>query len=90
MARSRGALAGSCRTLRRRTLALPVCRAALRVGFRAASLLGLAGADLGDALGVRHFEPLGAHGVVEVRNRHARQAAVDRLLDRANVSFLFR
>ena len=71
--------------------AAAVHRPALGVGTRADALLGLARADLGDALRVRHFQPLGRRAlVVEVGHGHARQPPADRLLDRAQIPFFLR
>src|SRR5512143_614759 len=57
----------------------------------ALALLGLAGADGGDALGDRDLEALdGPRRVVEFRDGDARQALADRALDLAEIRFLVR
>src|SRR5262245_18203863 len=76
--------------MRAMALTLRIGRATLGVGSRPRTLIGLARADLRDALRARDFEALRrASFVVEVRDRHARQAAADRALDPAEISFLF-
>src|SRR5204863_4482315 len=65
----------AARPVRRSSAAAAVHRPAFRVGAGPAALLGLARANLGDALRVRHLEPLRRRAlVVEVGHGHARQA----------------
>src|SRR5207302_7631642 len=65
--------------------------AARRVFPGACALLGLASADLRDALRVRNLERPGRAGlVVEVWQRDARQRTADRALDGAPVALLLR
>ena len=61
-----------------------------RLFLRPGSLLRLAGADRGDALGDRHLETFRRRrAVVESRHDDARQAFADRALDGAQVGLLF-
>jgi len=62
--------------------------APFRLRSRPRAFLGLARADLGDALRVRHLEPFGGTGgVIEVGHGDARQPPPDRALDRAQIPF---
>src|SRR5512141_770862 len=66
-----------------------VDRAAVRLLLGALALLGLAGADRGDALGDGDLEALDrARRVVEVGDGDAREALADRALDLAEVRLL--
>ena len=71
-------------------LPVSVLRAPLGVRFRPLPLLGLARANLGDPLRMRHLQPLlGSRGVIEIGHGHARQPLVDRALDVADAPFVF-
>src|SRR5437660_1336808 len=68
----------------------PTRRAPGRLRRRALPLFGLARANLGDALRLRHLEPLfRTRLIIEIRHGHARQPLVDGALDGANARLIF-
>lgn len=67
-----------------------VLRAPLGVCVRARAFFRLSRAYLGDPLGVRDLQTLGAGVVVEIGHRHAGQAPTDGALDAAQIALFLR